>query len=157
MRISSRWAEITKEEGTAAQSRKTCGSVSCRSLLTVFLAFFEIAVLLEWAWTSVKAHLSRLLVNTHWLGRRCASQGNDRRGDTHCRAIAIYSLAIDSDQMRLRNGIHNLCGRRGDHVAQLVSNSGERRSEGWWGELVEVDWNDTPSTLDEELNHETAG
>lgn len=33
----------------------------------------------------------------------------------------------------------------------------ERGAEGWWGKLVEMDRNNTPGSLNEELDHEAAG
>lgn len=55
----------------------------------------------------------------------------------------------------LRQRVDDLCRWRRNHITNLVNHTRERRSEGRWRKLVQVDWNDTPSTLHKELHKES--
>lgn len=57
----------------------------------------------------------------------------------------------------LRQRIDNLRAGATDHIPQLVRESRETTAECGWRQLVEMDWNNPPCALDEELHHESRG
>ena len=98
--------------------------------------------------------VATLLLRTEGSGES-NTQGDDRSRNTHDRSVRGRLLAtVGSDLHGLGSSVDDLSGRRGDHVTELVGQADERRTEGGRRQLVKVDGNDTPGTLDEELDHE---
>lgn len=98
--------------------------------------------------------MATLLLRTEGSGEDNA-QGDDGSRNTHDGSVGGRALAaVSSDVYSLGSGVDDLSGRRGDHVTELVGKTDERRTEGGRRQLVKVDGNDTPGTLDEELDHE---
>ena len=102
---------------------------------------------------------SLLEVTTLLLGTESSSDRNAHSDDgsrnTHDRSVCgRRSTAVGCDLDSLRSGIDDLGRGRGDHVTELVCQTNEGRAEGRRRQLVEMDGNDTPSSLDEELDHE---
>lgn len=69
------------------------------------------------------------------------------------RADAIDTLGVGDLNVLTSDGLDLSRGRR-DHVTELVSQSSPGSSEGGRGNLLQVDWNNTPSSLNTELNEE---
>lgn len=87
------------------------------------------------------------------------SDGDDGRCDTHDWSIARNHLLPvgTSDQAALSDRVDDLSRRRRDHVSNLICQTRETRSEGSGRQLVQVDGNNTPGALNEELHEETGG
>lgn len=80
---------------------------------------------------------------------------NDSRSHTHDRSVSRRWVAFRAfDYDTLGSGVNNLSRRRRDHISELVGNTNERGAESGWRQFAEMDGNNSPSTLDEELNHE---
>jgi len=78
--------------------------------------------------------------------------------NTHDWTISLDTLALAvAQEVGLGENVDDLSRWRRNHVSELVGETREGGSEGWWRQLVEVDWDDSPGSLYEELHHETAG
>lgn len=103
-----------------------------------------------------------LKLSTPLLGPKCRGDHNTHHNNcssnAHSRAIGLDQLSGMADDVDLlRHSINNLCGRGRHHVADLVRDSRKRGAECGRRKLVQVDWDDPPSSLDEELHEEAGG
>ena len=99
--------------------------------------------------------VTTLLLRTN-SGGDCDTDSDDRSSNTHDGSISRRLLALRSvDHSGFSDGVDDLCRGRGNHVSELVGDTDEGRTESRWGQLAQVDGNDSPGTLDEELDHET--
>lgn len=98
--------------------------------------------------------MATLLLRTKGSGD-CNTQSDDGSCNAHDGSVSRRALAaVGRDVHSLSRSVDDLSGRRGDHVTELVGKTNERRTESGGRQLVKVDRNDTPGTLDEELDHE---
>ena len=99
--------------------------------------------------------VTTLLLRTNSSGD-CDTDSDDGSSNTHDGSISRRLLALRSvDHSGFSYGVDDLSGGRGNHVSELVGDTDEGRTESRWGQLAQVDGNDSPGTLDEELDHET--
>jgi hypothetical protein len=86
------------------------------------------------------------------------THSNDSSRDTHSRPISRRELAlIGPDLVAFGNSIDDLRTRGRNHVSELVSQTRERTPESRGRQLVKMDRDDAPSTLDKELDEEAGG
>ena len=82
------------------------------------------------------------------------TDSDDGSSNTHGRPESLDPLTLVGNESVLRNARHDLCGGGRDGVSDLVGNTWESGAELRWRKLVEVNGDDTPSTLNHELQEE---
>ena len=86
------------------------------------------------------------------------AQRDDNSSNTHDRTISLNPLPINaSDERLFSDSIDDLRGGRRDHVPDLISDTRKRGAKGHGRQFIEVDGNNAPGTLDEELHEEAGG
>lgn len=86
------------------------------------------------------------------------TEGDDGSSNAHDGAVGLDLVAVlDGDEGVLSDGVDNLSRGGRNHVSDLVGDTREGGSEGRRRQLVEVDGNDTPGTLNKELHEEARG
>ena len=84
------------------------------------------------------------------------TQSDDCSRNAHDWTIGFCPFTIRCfDEVRFGDRIYDLSRGRRDHVAELVGDTWEGRAESGGCEFIKMNGNDTPSTLYEELHHET--
>ena len=98
--------------------------------------------------------VTTLLLRTKRSGNS-NTHGNDSGSNTHDGAVGGRALAaVGGDHHCLGSSVNNLGRGRGNHVSKLIGKTNKGGTESRGRQLVKVDGNDTPGTLDEELDHE---
>jgi hypothetical protein len=101
--------------------------------------------------------VATLLLGTERSGDDNA-QDNDGGRNAHDGSVSGRLGALgSSDHGGLGDGVNDLGGRRGNHVSKLVGDTDEGGAESGGRQFAEMDGNDTPGSLDEELDHEARG
>lgn len=68
--------------------------------------------------------------------------------------LTFDALALVVNKRLLRNSSDHLRSRATDHVPNLVCDTRETRAERRWGQLVQMNGDDTPRALDHKLKEE---